>query len=111
MRTRRPPPAAPRARTSRHRPEKLTLVVRLDYSRNSRIALLVGWCAANRVLRTIRRWRARQDSHLQPAVLATAALPVELLTRGRSEERRVGKECVSTCRYRWWSGHYNKKNK
>src|SRR3546814_16773038 len=20
----------------------------------------------------------------------------------RSEERRVGKECVSTCRYRWW---------
>src|SRR3546814_12697030 len=22
--------------------------------------------------------------------------------RGRSEERRVGKECVSTCRYRWW---------
>src|SRR3546814_9374051 len=23
------------------------------------------------------------------------------LTRGRSEERRVGKECVSTCRSRW----------
>src|SRR3546814_13981620 len=22
--------------------------------------------------------------------------------RGRSEERRVGKECVSTCRSRWW---------
>src|SRR3546814_19213907 len=22
-------------------------------------------------------------------------------SRGRSEERRVGKECVSTCRYRW----------
>src|SRR3546814_15032175 len=21
---------------------------------------------------------------------------------GSSEERRVGKECVSTCRYRWW---------
>src|SRR3546814_17047377 len=21
--------------------------------------------------------------------------------KGRSEERRVGKECVSTCRYRW----------
>src|SRR3546814_1184761 len=20
----------------------------------------------------------------------------------RSEERRVGKECVSTCKYRWW---------
>src|SRR3546814_14837890 len=24
------------------------------------------------------------------------------LTQRRSEERRVGKECVSTCRYRWW---------
>src|SRR3546814_19818546 len=28
--------------------------------------------------------------------------------RGRSEERRVGKECVSTCRYRWSPYHYNK---
>src|SRR3546814_13348228 len=24
---------------------------------------------------------------------------------GRSEERRVGKECVSTCRYRWSQYH------
>src|SRR3546814_15397282 len=24
----------------------------------------------------------------------------------RSEERRVGKECVSTCRYRWSPDHY-----
>src|SRR3546814_19927325 len=23
----------------------------------------------------------------------------------RSEERRVGKECVSTCRSRWWAYH------
>src|SRR3546814_1003464 len=23
----------------------------------------------------------------------------------RSEERRVGKECVSTCRSRWWRNH------
>src|SRR3546814_12675693 len=27
----------------------------------------------------------------------------------RSEERRVGKECVSTCRFRWSPYHYNKK--
>src|SRR3546814_13489037 len=26
----------------------------------------------------------------------------------RSEERRVGKECVSTCRYRWSTDHYKK---
>src|SRR3546814_19163902 len=29
----------------------------------------------------------------------------------RSEERRVGKECVSTCRSRWSPYHYNKKKK
>src|SRR3546814_19762670 len=28
--------------------------------------------------------------------------------RHRSEERRVGKECVSTCRSRWSPYHYNK---
>src|SRR3546814_18511192 len=26
-------------------------------------------------------------------------------TWGRSEERRVGKECVRTCRSRWWPDH------
>src|SRR3546814_11148350 len=30
---------------------------------------------------------------------------------GRSEERRVGKECVSTCRSRWSPYHYKKKTK
>src|SRR3546814_16639613 len=29
----------------------------------------------------------------------------------RSEERRVGKECVSTCRSRWWPYHSKKKKK
>src|SRR3546814_17123750 len=29
--------------------------------------------------------------------------------RRRSEERRVGKECVSTCRSRWWQSHSTKK--
>src|SRR3546814_12189975 len=32
--------------------------------------------------------------------------PVVIVTRqSRSEERRVGKECVSTCRSRWWPYH------
>src|SRR3546814_19979116 len=26
------------------------------------------------------------------------------------DERRVGKECVSTCRSRWWRSHKQKKN-
>src|SRR3546814_19674587 len=29
----------------------------------------------------------------------------------RSEERRVGKECVSTCRSRWSPYHYKKKTR
>src|SRR3546814_12924137 len=35
---------------------------------------------------------------------------VHNITR-RSEERRVGRECVSTCRYRRWRYHKKKKNK
>src|SRR3546814_20264861 len=30
---------------------------------------------------------------------------------GRSEERRVGKECVSTCRSRWSTSDYKKNKK
>src|SRR3546814_20189530 len=30
---------------------------------------------------------------------------IEVKDDGRSEERRVGKECVSTCRDRWWRDH------
>src|SRR3546814_17396473 len=30
---------------------------------------------------------------------------------GRSDERRVGKECVSTCRSRWSPYHYKEKKK
>src|SRR3546814_2309457 len=36
--------------------------------------------------------------------------PLDGTTNFRSEERRVGKECVSTCRSRWPPYHY-KKNK
>src|SRR3546814_9655439 len=31
--------------------------------------------------------------------------PDDVVTPGRSEERRVGKECVSTCRSRWSPYH------
>src|SRR3546814_12835646 len=32
-----------------------------------------------------------------------------MVAPARSEERRVGKECVSTCRSRWSPYHYKKK--
>src|SRR3546814_12008928 len=35
--------------------------------------------------------------------------PRAISRTGRSEERRVGKECVSTCRSRWSPYHYKKK--
>src|SRR3546814_13051983 len=39
-----------------------------------------------------------------------AVQPESLLRRGRSEERRVGQECVRTCRYRWAPYHYKNNN-
>src|SRR3546814_19504084 len=49
--------------------------------------------------------------------LACLMFAIELSRRskeqgwGRSAERRVGKECVSTCRARWSPTHKTKKNK
>src|SRR3546814_20284236 len=33
------------------------------------------------------------------------SVDIEVRQKIRSEERRVGKECVSTCRSRWWPYH------
>src|SRR3546814_12147003 len=45
------------------------------------------------------------------AIIGVARKPVvcQVCIQPRSEERRVGKECVSTCRSRWSSYHYKKK--
>src|SRR3546814_13432204 len=44
------------------------------------------------------------------AAMEQASLPRRAEQRpDRSEERRVGKECVSTCRSRWSPYHYKKK--
>src|SRR3546814_18101586 len=39
------------------------------------------------------------------AVTAQHHHRVSLAESDRSEERRVGKECVSPCRSRWWQSH------
>src|SRR3546814_20720231 len=42
----------------------------------------------------------------RPTMHATPAVrPGCTDCHGRSEERRVGKECVRTCRSRWWPNH------
>src|SRR3546814_11894220 len=42
-------------------------------------------------------------------LIGLGTLLIEHLRAGRSEERRVGKECVSTCRSRWSPYHTKKK--
>src|SRR3546814_9761391 len=44
--------------------------------------------------------RQQADARIRPPARRRQAL-AKGLEEGRSEERRVGKECVSTCRSRW----------
>src|SRR3546814_20442724 len=44
--------------------------------------------------------KERQRAVRKP--VAKGAKLIKAQGRERSEERRVGKECVSTCRSRWW---------
>src|SRR3546814_17854230 len=47
-----------------------------------------------------------QIHRVAPGQLPSSRFPfLRHLVRLRSEERRVGKECVSTCRSRWWTSH------
>src|SRR3546814_18134566 len=60
--------------------------------------------------------RGRRDRGGESFLLCgLCANPMQNRLRGqdnyrRSEERRVGKECVSTCRYRWSPTQYKKTN-
>src|SRR3546814_18019303 len=56
--------------------------------------------------------RASGDDDLQKELYGDVGgvASVQTLVFHRSEERRVGKECVSTCRSRWSPNHSKKKN-
>ena len=58
----------------------------------------------NKFLKNVRigLWRIEVEEGKLPRFYADEVMD-ELL--GRSEERRVGKECVSTCRSRWSPYH------
>src|SRR3546814_12659031 len=57
---------------------------------------------------------ARRDGHMAFPFIAletdAQAQYRKAVEAVRSEERRVGKGCVSTCRSRWWPYSYKKKN-
>src|SRR3546814_13871149 len=58
---------------------------------------------------------AQNKATVQPVTLGTPLVNLVRIIKGvapadkRSEERRVGKECVSTCRSRWSPYHKKKK--
>src|SRR3546814_10084953 len=62
-------------------------------------------------LQAASRELARRDDERQAALLSReerkkiSTWRIDDLFTGRSEERRVGKECVSTCRSRWSPYH------
>src|SRR3546814_1772412 len=49
--------------------------------------------------------QARLEMHSRPPITRIPRRPRSRPARRRSEERRVGKECVSTCRSRWSPYH------
>src|SRR3546814_5587342 len=53
---------------------------------------------------------AEPKSDQQKSPLELYATDLNAEARQRSEERRVGKECVSTCRSRWSPYHQNKQH-
>src|SRR3546814_9273176 len=54
-----------------------------------------SWCSARTLIPAPRIGKAKQ---------------IRRMSRARSEESRVGKECDSTCRSRWSPYHYKKKS-
>src|SRR3546814_6634051 len=70
--------------------------------RHTRCALVTGVQTCALPISTARTTiPSRPTTCVSSTRTAKAALP----TSWRSEERRVGKECVSTCRYRWSTYH------
>src|SRR3546814_21171989 len=49
-----------------------------------------------------RYWRSMQPTMKDAASAADDDTQGETNGQWRTDERRVGKECVSKCRYRWW---------
>src|SRR3546814_14768112 len=72
------------------------------------LVCVAGWLAVERIpdrYQSSAQVNIDTTSMLRPLMAGIAAD----LSAGRSEERREGKECGSTCRSRWSPYHYKKK--
>src|SRR3546814_12400953 len=56
-------------------------------------------------------WGASIPDYVTPEFVREEVARGRAIIPSRSEERRVGKECVSTCRSRWSPDHEKKKKK
>src|SRR3546814_17186949 len=65
--------------------------------------------AREKLAQSLAAYRAGDRRGAEQLALSAYLDGFEPLEPVRSEERRVGKECVSTCRSRWSPYHYKKK--
>src|SRR3546814_13777105 len=70
-----------------------------DHHGDGKIALLVKISGADEQAQLI---EMDADRYYRPAYFGDGWIAIRLDLGDRSEERRVGKECVSTCRSWWW---------
>src|SRR3546814_9825927 len=73
-----------------------------NYAADQQRAGRVNW-APNVRLRDVAQWLDHQ--HVVPPESRSSLIVALAFFVIRSQERRVGKECVSTCRSRWWTYH------
>src|SRR3546814_16426334 len=75
------------------------LIIGVGVGKDNRVEMLLD---AGGLLQSAQQHRASVavDDHAVEAYDSRSLLP--LVLQLSSEERRVGKECVSTCRSRWW---------
>src|SRR3546814_12971168 len=91
---------------AQHRRHQIGLLLH----RISIVPRLVGKSAARKIARHDARKTLRQPRPHRPEVPGSSRKPMQQ-QQCRSEERRAGKECVSTCRSLWWQDHTKKKKK
>src|SRR3546814_15759855 len=68
-----------------------------------------AWPGATARIERVAEQRMAAGRHMDADLMGVAGLQPTF--DHRSEERRDGKECVSTCRYRWAPYHQKKKDK